>query len=157
MKSFFIDLYHWDITGNTACTLTANTCTSANHAGPSVLIQNDQDEDAMSDSDTSYMAFDIYNMQGNDHVFKTLNSIATDSDHIPVICFEPGIARREGTDSRFITDKSMPLRAQMGDNQPAVCYTMNERQISMMVRNNTANTIAATDYKGVQIVCYESD
>ena len=34
---------------------------------------------------------------------------------------------------------------------------MNERQIAMMIRDNQANTIAATDYKGVQIVCYEQD
>ena len=68
------------------------------------------------------MAFDVYNMQGNDMVFKTMNHIATDSDHIPVICFEPGIARREGSESRFVDDISIPLRAQMGDNQPAVCF-----------------------------------
>lgn len=34
------------------------------------------------------------------------------------------------------------------------CFTMNERQISMMIRKDQANTIAATDFKGVQIVCY---
>ena len=38
-----------------------------------------------------------------------------------VICFEPGIARREGSDSRFVQDMSVTLRAHMGDNQPAVC------------------------------------
>lgn len=74
------------------------------------------------------MAFDVYNMQGNDRVFKTLNHIATDSDHIPVICFEPGIARREGSQSRFVPDRSVTLRAEMGDNQPAVCYEENHEQ-----------------------------
>lgn len=39
----------------------------------------------------------------------------------------------------------------------AQCYTMNERQISMMIREDSANTIAATDFKGVQIVCYEQN
>lgn len=39
-----------------------------------------------------------------------------------VVCFEPGIARREGEESRFVDGKSVTLRARMGDNQPAVCY-----------------------------------
>lgn len=47
---------------------------------------------------------------------------AQDHGHPPVICFEPGIAKREGSDSRFVLDKSVTLRAQMGDNQPAVCF-----------------------------------
>ena len=33
--------------------------------------------------------------------------------------------------------------------------TMNERQISMMISEDLSNTIAATDYKGSQVVCYE--
>lgn len=41
-----------------------------------------------------------------------------------VICFEPGIARREGDGSRFVTDKAPTLRADMGDNQPAICYAV---------------------------------
>ena len=113
------------------------------------------------------MAFDVYNMQGNDKVFKTLNSVATDSDHIPVLCqcaafiggqgakarsigysekiaptiksvpsggntipdvvycFEPGIAKREGSNSRFVKERCVTLRADMGDNQPAVVYPIN--------------------------------
>lgn len=47
---------------------------------------------------------------------------AQDHGHPPVVCFEPGIAKREGSDSRFVDDISVTLRAQMGDNQPAVCY-----------------------------------
>ena len=42
--------------------------------------------------------------------------------HEPIICFEPGIAKREGSDSRFVTGKSPTLRANAGDNQVAVCY-----------------------------------
>ena len=103
--------------------------------------------------------------------------------HEPVICFEPGIAKREGSDSRFVMDRCGTLRADMGDNQPAVVYaiegnvvdrvsakngkgwcedvsstlntqdrhavvyTMNSKQISMMVAKNKANTLAADDYK----------
>ena len=135
-------------------------------------------------------AFDTYNMQTNEKVFKTLNSVAIDTDHIPVVfgvdsynlcltgdkgrtlatpsgglnehipvvCFEPGIMSRDcSAGNRAYENICSTLRARMGDNQPAVCYTMNERQISMMVQENKANTIAATDYKGVQILCYEED
>ena len=53
---------------------------------------------------------------------------AESHQHEPVICFEPGIAKREGSDSRFVTDMCGTLRAEMGDNQPAVCYeAMNEQ------------------------------
>lgn len=41
---------------------------------------------------------------------------------IPVICFEPGIVKRECGTSRFVVDRCGTLRANMGDNQPAVCY-----------------------------------
>lgn len=50
---------------------------------------------------------------------------AQDHGHPPVVCFEPGIAKREGSDSRFVNDISVTLRAQMGDNQPAVCFEVN--------------------------------
>ena len=36
-------------------------------------------------------------------------------------------------------------------------YVMSERQISMMVTEDVSNTIAATDFKGSQVVCYEVD
>lgn len=49
---------------------------------------------------------------------------AQDHGHPPVICFDPGIAKREGSDSRFVMDKSVTFRAQMGDNQPAVCFAI---------------------------------
>ena len=39
--------------------------------------------------------------------------------------FEPGIARREGNPNRFIENLCPTLRANAGDNQPAVCYPIN--------------------------------
>ena len=51
---------------------------------------------------------------------------AQDHGHPPVICFEPGIARREGNPSRFVDDRCVTLRAEMGDNQPAVCYEVDD-------------------------------
>lgn len=61
-------------------------------------------------------------MDTSEDVTATLR--AQDHGHPPVICFEPGIARREGSESRFVPDRSVTLRAQMGDNQPAVCYAL---------------------------------
>ena len=74
---------------------------------------------------TVCFAFDSYNMQTNGRMLKTLNSAATDTDHIPVVCFEPEIAKREGSENRFSIEKCGTLRANMGDNQPAVCYPIN--------------------------------
>jgi DNA (cytosine-5)-methyltransferase 1 len=39
-------------------------------------------------------------------------------------CFEPGILKREGGESRVIREKCSTLRADMGDNQPAVAYSI---------------------------------
>jgi len=74
----------------------------------------------------------ILNDQGGDimNISRTLASTlrAQDHGHPPVVCFEPGIARREGSDSRFVMDRSVTLRAQMGDNQPAICYEVDYEQ-----------------------------
>ena len=40
--------------------------------------------------------------------------------HPPAIAFEPGIATREGSESRFVKELSPTLRKEMGDNQVAV-------------------------------------
>ena len=46
--------------------------------------------------------------------------------------FEPGIARREGSGSRFSENVSGTIRANMGDNQTAVCVGNGQlNQISM--------------------------
>ena len=48
---------------------------------------------------------------------------AQDHGHPPVVCFEPGILRRDcSAGNRAYIDICSTLRAQMGDNQPAVCY-----------------------------------
>jgi len=49
---------------------------------------------------------------------------AQEHGHPPVVCFEPGITKREGGNSRIIKDRCGTLRAEMGDNQPAVCYAV---------------------------------
>jgi DNA (cytosine-5)-methyltransferase 1 len=54
-----------------------------------------------------------------------------------VIAFEPGIAKREGGDSRFTEEMSPTLRKEMGDNQVAVAYSVRE--------DAKANTFSATE------------
>lgn len=56
-------------------------------------------------------------------------------------------------------DMTATLRAQEHGHQPIVCLeaggvlAMNEREMSMMISENVANTLTATDYKGCQIIC----
>jgi len=75
---------------------------------------------------------------------------AQDHGHPPVICFEPGIARREGSDSRFVRDKSVTLRAQMGDNQPAVCYAVDSHPMDsrFAIAGDVSPTVTSKLLKG---------
>ena len=132
------DMYNFQITGDVSANLNASSCNSPTHSGPSLLILNDQGGDVMSiDKDITAtlraqdhghppvvcMGFDVYNMQNTGEIAKTLNAIRSDSDHVPVVCFEPGILSRDcSAGSRAYIDLCSTLRAQMGDNQPAVCY-----------------------------------
>jgi DNA (cytosine-5)-methyltransferase 1 len=52
------------------------------------------------------------------------------------IAFEPGIAKREGGNSRFSEEQTPTLRANMGDNQVSVAYSIRE--------DATANNFSAT-------------
>ena len=61
---------------------------------------------------------------------------AQDHGHPPVVCFEPGIAKREGAESRFVVDRCGTLRADMGDNQPAVCYAIEGNVVDRVSRKN---------------------
>jgi DNA (cytosine-5)-methyltransferase 1 len=47
-------------------------------------------------------------------------------NHSVAYGFEPGIAKREGSPNRFSEEMSPTLRAQMGDNQAAVAYSIRE-------------------------------
>jgi len=47
-----------------------------------------------------------------------------------LIAFEPGMLKREGGDSRMSRHTSPTLRANMGDNLPAVAYAIQERAVS---------------------------
>ena len=45
---------------------------------------------------------------------------------VQAVGFEPGIAKREGNPNRFVDESSPTLRANMGDNQVAVAYSIRE-------------------------------
>lgn len=87
--------------------------------------------------------------------------------HEPIICFEPGIVKREGNDSRYVANMCGTLRADMGDNQPAVCYAKPDEKTvyvfkeragcpgggkGILIAENRAFTIA-TNFNGA--ICYE--
>lgn len=38
-----------------------------------------------------------------------------------MLCFEPGIVKREANPNRFVSDVSPTIRRDMGDNLPCVC------------------------------------
>lgn len=114
----------------------ANTCHT-------IVILNDQGGSVM---DTS------------EDVTSTLR--AQDHGHPPVVCFEPGIAKREGSNSRFVHNVCGTLRAEMLDNQPAVCYAIDH--VVTTGGNCTAQgpcyykDICPTEKaSGVHAVCYE--
>lgn len=53
--------------------------------------------------------------------------------------FEPGIARREGGESRFVEEMSPTLRSGMGDNQVAVGYEIMDTNIQPMAFTSKGN------------------
>ena len=75
---------------------------------------------------------------------------AQDHGHPPVICFEPGIAKREGSNGRFVKDKCGTLRADMGDNQPAVCYAIDSHPMDSRfeIAGDIAPTVTSKLLKG---------
>lgn len=84
--------------------------------------------------------------------------------HEPIICFEPGIAKREGSESRFVIGKSPTLRANAGDNQVAVCYAVDSHPMDSRfdVQGDVSPTVTAKLAKGsadgpLVIVKHEQD
>jgi DNA (cytosine-5)-methyltransferase 1 len=82
-----------------------------------------------------------------------------DAHLVGSIAFEPGIATREGSDSRFVKELSPTLRKEMGDNQVAVavdCYnkTIGEKSQSISSSasdiNHTGGVINPADRMAVR-------
>ena len=105
MKAYFCDMYNQTITGKVACALTASMDV-AGHSGPKLLVLNDQGGASLNVS------------EGVSGCLR-----AQEHGHQPVVCFEPGIMSRDcSAGNRAYVDVRSTLRAQMGDNRPAVCY-----------------------------------
>ena len=58
------------------------------------------------------------------------------------VAFEPGIAAREGSESRFMHEIAPPLRRDMGDNQTAVAYQSSNGEVRQL--NNVMSTLDAS-------------
>lgn len=127
VTAWFCDLYHWDITGDIAVTLTANTCLSANHAGPSVLIQTD---DRMSCFRKSCKpSRGGYGEKWvKSEVSNTLNTFEnTDIRTTLVICHEDKklIALNDQVGVMNVSDKANTLGAQDHGHPPIICLEGN--------------------------------
>lgn len=133
------DVYNFQITGDKSANLNASSCNSSTHSGPTLLILNDQGGEVMSvneDIAATLRAQDhghppvvCLNFQGSksnnvaaeDGIAYSLNAMHGHDVH--VVCFEPGILSRDcSAGNRAYVDICSTLRAQMGDNQPAVAY-----------------------------------
>lgn len=129
----------------------ANTLRAQDHGHPPVVC----------------MAFDVYNMQENERVFKTLNSVATDSDHIPVICFKEQ-AGCDGGGKGIITDHDKAFTVPtFAENK--ICYETETRKCigisrsclkggegsngGMPIDENIMPTMQAN---GTGAICYEN-
>lgn len=63
---------------------------------------------------------------------------AQEHGHQPVICFEPGIMSRDcQSGNRANFDICPTLRANCGDNKPAVCYENTEKTVFIDLYNGT--------------------
>lgn len=77
------------------------------------------------------IGFDVYNMASTGSVAKTLNSAATDTDHIPVIC---------SNDQRMFHVESMG----------------HDERSTQFGSDGCCDTLLQSDYKQPIIVCYDA-
>ena len=174
------DLYNQVITGKVACALTASM-EVAGHSGPKIIVLNFQGSKSNNVCADDGTCYSLNAMHGHDmHVLchKTevlvLNdqggSIMSVSDkpstlraqmkhHEPIVCFEPGIAKRDGNGNRFIEDKCGTLRANMGDNQPAVCYAIDQQggKGGANFDKDKMPTLCSDSHGTPHAVCYERE
>ena len=61
------------------------------------------------------------------------------------IAFEPGLAKRDGSENRFVENCSPTIRANMGDNQTAVAYGICSYESNSMKSNNPHSGIYKAD------------
>jgi DNA (cytosine-5)-methyltransferase 1 len=108
-KPVSVDLYNQALTGDVHCPLR----TAGEHGAPAALVQ----EAIIFQTSELRLTGKITEQT----VCPTLKANTKAGDTEPkVIAFEPGIATREGSESRFVKELSPTLRKEMGDNQVAV-------------------------------------
>lgn len=61
------------------------------------------------------------------------------------IAFEPGLAKRDGSENRFVENCTPTIRANMGDNQTAVAYGICSYESNSMKSNNPHSGIYEAD------------
>ena len=103
--------YNHMLTGDIAATLSANSCMTATRIGPSVVERR---------SLIDTVGFDSYNQAVTGTVTKPVTASAADSDHVPLILFEP----RSQDGVHRLHDGVAPTlnTAQGGQRQPCVSY-----------------------------------
>lgn len=169
---FGCDMYNQDVTDELSPSLGTNCGLSTGRNG--VIILNDQGGSVMDTSkdvtatlraqDHGHPPVACYSLCNhdasvNEHVTETLR--AESHGALPVVCFEPGILRRDcSAGNRAYMNICSTLRAQMGDNQPAVAYAIDH--VVTTGGNCTAQgpcyykDICPTEKaSGVHAVCYE--
>lgn len=133
------------VTENVANTLVATDYKGAqvlcyeekNRTGaPDVVVLNDQDGQMMDVSDKAGC------LRAQEH------------GHQPVVCFEPGIMQRDcKTGSHVSVDVSPTIRANSGDNRPAVCFQQNQRNEVRMMGDKAGALTANCGMKNQNYVC----
>jgi DNA (cytosine-5)-methyltransferase 1 len=61
--------------------------------------------------------------------------------HGVAYAFEPGIAKRDGSENRFIENATPTIRAKMGDNQTAVAYAIGNGQANQSFMTEQAGAL----------------
>lgn len=114
---------------------TAATLRAQDHGHPPVVCLNFQGSKGNNVVSEDGLSYSLNSMHGHD---------------VHVVCFEPGIVKREGSDSRFVEDMCGTLRADMGDNQPAVCYAVDSHPMDSRfgIEGNVSPTVTAKLAKG---------
>jgi len=72
------------------------------------------------------------------------------------IAFEPGIAKREGKDSRFVEEVSPTLRSDMGDNQVAVAVDVYNQTIGGQVAATLTEACGGTNTSGPKVMAVDT-
>jgi DNA (cytosine-5)-methyltransferase 1 len=75
-------------------------------------------------------------------------------NHAVAYAFEPGIAKREGGDSRFSEEVTSTLRKEMGGNQVAVAFTQNTRDEVRYINGDGAIAGALSASSGMKQTNY---